>query len=46
MDWERWLQTNAGVLSLALAIALTLVPLAVAGASPDAAKSGAEIQAV
>ena len=35
MDWERWLQTNAGVLSLALAIALTLVPLAVAGAASE-----------
>jgi hypothetical protein len=31
MDWEKWLQSNAGVLSLGLALALTVVPLLVAG---------------
>ena len=30
MDWGKWLGANAGVFSLALAIALTLIPLAVA----------------
>jgi hypothetical protein len=30
VDWEKWLESNAGVLSLGLAVALALIPLVVA----------------
>ena len=43
MGWEKWLESNAGVLSLGLAVALALIPLAV-GAFVHLAQRRAELR--